>query len=108
MDTITTLADIRDYLTANRQIGHTTAMVRGAQNVDSVIVLAANHHSGELINKQLPNATVIPITNIRAIRGKQKPMVIDNFALLSLCDDALAEIKRLQKQIADLLPKPTE
>lgn len=97
-----TLRNLRDYIAATRQVGHTTAMIRGAQNVDSVIVLAHTQHHAALLQKQLPNATVKAITNPTAVIGMNKPLVVDNATLWEICGGALAEIERLEHRIEEL------
>ena len=98
-----TLQSIAFYFTSLRQVGHTTAMIRGAQNVDSVIVLARTSHHAALLQKRLPNAIVKSVGSINALRGMNKPLVIDNDAMLEICNAALAEIGRLERHVEELL-----
>jgi len=102
MKTKQTLQNLRNYIESNRRVGHTTAMIRGAQNVDNVLVIAANQHHAAMLHRELPRAEVVAITSPVCMIGKTKPLVMDNQALWEICGGALAEIERLETRIAEL------
>jgi hypothetical protein len=102
MKTKQILQNLRNYIELNRRVGHTTAMMRGAQNVDDVLVLAANQNQAAMLQRELPRAEVVAITNPVCMIGKSKAMVMDNHALWEICGGALAEIERLETRIAEL------
>ena len=97
-----TLQNLRNYIEFNRRVGHTTAMIRGAQNVDNVLVIAANQHQAAMLQRELPRAEVVAITSPACMIDKTKPLAMDNQALWEICGGALAEIERLEARIAEL------
>jgi hypothetical protein len=102
MKTKQILQNLRNYIESNRRVGHTTAMMRGAQNVDNVLVIAANQHQAAMLQRELPRAEVVAITSPVCMVGKSKAMVMDNHALWEICGGALAEIERLETRIAEI------
>lgn len=105
MQTKKILEVIRNYLTTNRRVGHTSAMMRGAENVDNVLVLAANHQQSKMLQQNLPHAEVVSITSGACLTGKTKPIVMDNETIWQICDRALKEIERLETLLAELPQK---
>lgn len=89
------------HLQSTRGVGHTTAMIRGAQNVEEVIVVAENQHYADLLQRKLPSADVVSLGGITRMGGVRKPLVVDNEALLNLLHSALLEIERLDIKLRD-------
>lgn len=102
MNTKQRLEDIRNYYMTARQCGHTTAMVKGAQNVDSVAILAASHDHARILKQLAPNADCISLYTPTALRGMRRPLLVDNHTMHVLLSDALQEIERLEKRVSDL------
>jgi hypothetical protein len=102
MNTKQRLEDLRNYYAATRQCGHTTAMVRGAQNVDTVAILAASQDHARTLKQMAPKADCISLYAPTALRGMRKPLLVDNHTMHVLLSDALQEIERLEKRVSDL------
>jgi hypothetical protein len=95
-----------DYMNRNRRVGHTTAMLEGAKNVDA-IVISHNYQGGQMleerIEKEIPNLTkrsgklkTLSIHETeQALLGYHSPIVFDNAALHILFSNAIHEIERL-------------
>jgi hypothetical protein len=102
MNTKQRLEDLRNYYATTRQCGHTTVMVRGAQNVDTVAILAASHNHARILKQLAPKADCISLYATTALRGMRKPLLVDNHTMHVLLSDALEEIERLEKRVSDL------
>lgn len=55
-----------------------------------------------MLQRELPRAEVVAITNPACMVGKSKPLVMDNQSLWEIAGAALAEIERLETRIAEL------
>lgn len=103
-----TLVELSNYIHATRRVGHTTTMIRGAQNVDKAIIIVRNQHSANHLKKAYfykdTDHDVISLASIKAsaLCGKKKPLAIDNDALMQLCDAAVARIAQLEAKIDEL------
>ena len=82
-------------------MGHTTAMLRGANNVDGCCILVDSHRMGEYLKKQSPN--IIPVTlDSHDLRGRKSPLLLDNGVIGSLLSESINEINRLESKVAEL------
>lgn len=97
-----TLQYIINYIDFNRRVGHTTTMIRGVQNVDEALVIAADSQHASHLQNKLPRAEVVALTAPGSLLGKTKPLAIDNHALWLICRNSLAEIERLEALISRL------
>jgi hypothetical protein len=102
MKTKELLQTLKDYYMATRQCGHTTAMIRGVQNVDNAAILATTCDHAKTLKRIAPNVDVIPMYSHHALRGMRKPLVLDNMTMEQILAEALHEINRLEKQVSDL------
>jgi hypothetical protein len=100
---------------SNRQTGHTTAVIYGANKVDSLVVCHSLEMTrylgekggplnprGEFKLRQKPkNSKVecISLNSLNYLDGNKKPLVFDNAALHVLFHDAIAEIERLEQKL---------
>ena len=92
------LKHIIHYYGKTRRVGHTKTMIRGAQNVDKVMVLGANEDHVRLLKREIPNSYCVSITNLDSFRGVNYPLLIDNSASDSLMRESLFEIDRLENR----------
>ena len=95
-----TLKELVTYYDVNRGVGHTSAVVAGAENLEDCIVVAANQSSAALLSKgnMFTVMTLAGLENGDA-RGRRCPMVLDNHAVTELARRSLAEIARLECKI---------
>jgi hypothetical protein len=91
---------ILNYYTLTRRIGHTDAILKGANNVSSII-LTSNYKSGKSINKLSPNSITLGLEQIDKLRGYKKPLLLDNDAVYSLLKECLEEINKLENKNND-------
>ncbi len=97
-----TIREILTYLKVNRNIGHTTAVIRGAQNVDKAILVCANEIHANTMKKRCPASieTVgLGAVENYALRGKSRPLVFDNHTIASLLRMCSNKIEQLQAQV---------
>lgn len=103
-DIKTTLIELVRYYNSNRGVGHTTAVVAGAENMEDCIVVAANRLDAHRLAAG-DMFTVITLAELEEgdkVRGRECPMVLDNYALTELAHQSLAEIRRLEDKIAEM------
>lgn len=109
------LGILSDYLSTARQVGHTTAVMEGAKNIDS-IVMTHNQNMAQLIsdpnhNKVTPQGFPVVLrkrdvgskikaisiqSDLNKLRGMRLPIVFDNAALFVLFSQASVELDRLE------------
>lgn len=90
------LLEIIGYLDLTRQVGHTTAVLEGANN-GKCIVLTHNQKFADHINKNTP-ATALSYKS-KSLRGRRTPIVFDNAAIRDLLGDSLNLIEQLKESI---------
>lgn len=103
-----TLYEIITYLKVNRLRGHTTAVIRGAQNVDNATLVCHNEAFARSLGKTLPKS--VQTTSLGSIahgslRGKMQSLVFDNAAISELAEQCLSEIETLQNEVERLTKK---
>lgn len=101
-----TAQEILTYLNGNRQIGHTTAVIRGALNTPNCLVVIHNKAFGSdilagLSPKNIDTISLQEILNGR-LRGMKTPLLIDNAALTVLLAGLVSSITVLRKNNAGL------
>jgi hypothetical protein len=100
------LLALADYWQRNRQVGHTTAMVAGAGNVDPVIVVCANEHNKMALEAVLDKSSatskprMMALGELDRIRGLTAPLVVDHHALVALIGGVHEEMGRLRAALA--------
>lgn len=103
-----TLEELLQYYQTTRAVGHTYAMINGAKNTDNVLVLVHSQKYASEIKAKYPKAEFTGFLNLEGLRGKRKPLLIDNGAMCAILQNALIEIRELQKQNKDLKFQLTE
>lgn len=102
MNITKTLDEIIAYLRVNRGVGHTTAVLRGAQNVEKSIVVCHDERSARTLQRQTtPNTRTVSLGAVGncCLRGHNAPLAVDNAALEQLLVAARNQIARLSDQI---------
>lgn len=94
------LENLLAYYTTTPRVGHTTTMIQGAKNVNSVIILVGHATHAKNMHWAAPGADFVPLDNLAKLQGRKQPLLIDNFAMTSLLSSALQEIERLERVIA--------
>jgi len=97
------LLNLHRYFLQTRQCGHTTALVRGAENVDAKVLV---HSLGmkDILKKvsknkkDLDTITFSDLNNGSILAGFKKPLVIDNATMTILLKYALERIAHLEKE----------
>jgi hypothetical protein len=112
------LTDLARHLNINRQVGHTTAVIHGAKNIESNVIV----HNRDMVsylsrengpkNPQHPEGLVklrkkkrgevvncISLGELEKLYGDHRPIVFDNCALYVLFSNSLSEIRRLESKI---------
>ena len=104
MDILDQLNELEAYYSATRQIGHTTAMLEGAKNTATVIILAHDmKYARDLARRCGRERGVVPISLHslpHGLRGHHKPLLIDNSAMWWLLRDAIKEIESHRRENA--------
>ena len=84
---------------ANRQAGHTTAIMQGANNTEYPVIIAVDHDHSRSLKNICKNKDVItlPLSIItEQLRGRKSPILFDNYTLQVLFDEIDKEFGRLQ------------
>lgn len=105
MNIVYKLEDLRTYYYSTRQVGHTVAMLEGAKNIDGVIVMAHTFNFAQQLARMCRDAVPVSFASedlAQALLGRCAPLAIDNSAMMSLLDEALTEIGRLQSEVEAL------
>jgi hypothetical protein len=101
-----TLLALAEYWRTNRQVGHTTAMMAGAGNVDAIVV-CANEHNKDAIRavadrtcSRMP--TLVSVGEVARLRTAHAPLVVDHHALVVLIEGVHKEIETLRDELASM------
>ena len=100
MNNKNTLIELRDYFYSVRNVGHTTAMMEGAKNVDCIVL--SHCEEGTRFIKSLDyQGDVKSVHQIGGgkLKGLRKPMVLDNAALVEVLNMALIEIEKQEARV---------
>jgi hypothetical protein len=98
------LSELLQYYTMTRGIGHTTLLKEGTNNYLSPKFVLANkkEFATELDCKP---QEVISLLNLDALQGHNRPMVIDNGAMIELLSESLMRIEALEEENKKLLKR---
>ena len=96
-----TLQNILNYYASTRRVGHTTAMIRGAQNVDNALVVTSNLSASRALEHNYPHIKTTSIQSGQKLLGFNSPILFDNEALYVLFRDALKTIEDLENKLND-------
>lgn len=101
MNILHTLHSIARFFIANRAQGHTTAMLNGARNTKDALVLTHDMRHAQTLARNNPTIDFTAIDHI-ALIGHRRPVLIDNAAILTICEQAATTIERNQAEIERL------
>jgi hypothetical protein len=100
------LREILQYYATNRQVGHTTATLQGANNSKCILVAWDEHSYDRLMSLQRKRKKGIKYNAISlmgiqngGLRGYKQPIVFDNGALYDLFLRANRRITELEDKI---------
>ena len=99
------LQALREYLQRTRGVGHTRALVRGANYEEGVLVLGGDMTGAarlrETIGPVNPTAEFLAWSALQPwmLQGYERPLLLDNQALEMLVHDALLEIDLLRREL---------
>lgn len=98
MSTKKILEELRNYYLSTRGVGHTTTVVSGANNTDSLILFPtrASVRAAEFAHPGIKGVSITDLTE--GLKGCNKPLVLDNSAVTDLLNAALTEINRLENR----------
>ena len=81
------------YYHSRRYIGHTTTMLKGAENTDCVIITATEKQARYMKERLTENHTVLSLTSLDTqLYGLTKPIALDNDAIIVMLSRLLEEI----------------
>jgi len=98
------LEELLHYFMSTRAVGHTTLLKRGTNNYDKpFFVLTHNTEAGNALKFWPKN--IISLHNLDRLRGSNRPLTIDNGAMIEILSDALFRIETQEGQIKTLKDK---
>ena len=87
------LKEIYNYYLSTRGVGHTYSMMEGAKNTDCLVVCANKQQKRE-VDRQLLGKKTTTLANVKwELRGIEKPLLIDHYALCCLVEEMLRRIE---------------
>ena len=97
--------EILEYYSSRRGVGHTDAMVDGAKHTDGVIVITNNSSMPTILRGKLKKAEIFTCDSDleRMLLGRDKPLVLDNAAVVELFSGVLDIIADLEATIRGLM-----
>lgn len=107
------IKELLQYYLVNRKVGHTTLLKHGIDNFgyrdQKFFVLCKNMVDHTFFGVKSKN--VVSWCNIEKLRGYNRPIAIDNGAMIELLSESLSELSKietLEKQNKELLKKVDE
>ena len=97
---------ILGYFNTRRQVGHTTAVLKGALPTDAVVIFNTQRE-GEQIRRNHRTLKYISLNSIEygILRGRKDPLVLDNHTIEELLAGLLKKIDQLEKDKAELISR---
>lgn len=90
------IEELLHYYNTTRQVGHTTTLL---ENVGNALVLCGDYTTCKLFEKQYgdKNTKFVSYGSLDYnLRGMNKPLVIDNYAMMNLLRDSLQALNYLE------------
>lgn len=91
---MTKLEMLVEMYALNRQQGHTTAMLKGAEATKAVIIVADSRQAQNLWKNMTTHQNVVPLSEMDRLRGYRGPILIDHYALQVAFWDHQEEMKK--------------
>lgn len=88
-----------EYYERTRGVGHTKATINGAGSSKSkaCLLLAVDHkHAKFLRPKVTKGALVYVMHDLSVAADRRQPILLDNFTIITVLEEAVAEVKRLR------------
>ena len=100
MDSKNKLIELRDYFYSARHVGHTTAMMEGARNVDCIVLAHCEEGAGfiKALDYQGDVKSLHQIGGGK-LKNIKKPMVLDNATVVEVLNMALSEIDKQEARV---------
>ena len=92
----------RRYIHFGRGFGHTQAMLNGAKNTDSVVIVAHTQQFADELAKQCKNARGIGLDRTERLLGSRLPILIDHHAIEIMLGERERYIAKLEAEIENL------
>ena len=98
MEHIARLKVLLGYFEMTKGVGHTKACLEGVKNTQGAKILCANMQHATDINTSLGSNYTIPLSQVtpKGLAGRRDPLVIDNYAFLTLGHGIIEDIKELE------------
>lgn len=90
------LQELGHYYTRARQVGHTTAMIRGATDGAAVILAADASHRDRFRRAGLSAESR---SSLQQLRGMQSPLLVDHWALQGMISDAHQRLEQITREL---------
>jgi hypothetical protein len=93
--------EIKDYLQSARQVGHTKVLTESLRGVDEpFFILGADMSHAKDLAKRIGNPHAIPVSLSvsSTMRGRRLPLVMDNHAFSTVCENYENKIKEIDFQ----------
>ena len=86
------LRQIWEYYHQNRQVGHTTAMIDGANKTPCILIVADNQQRKYLMRSVQPHVKMVTVTEAKMgkLKGTKMPLLIEHYALTGMFDELLS------------------
>jgi len=97
MNIINKIEHLRIYLLTSRGVGHSTLMKVGTNNYrKDKFVLCSEQRVGDSLG--LRRSEILSLGSLETLRSHNKPLAIDNSALVQIFTDILLKVKELENE----------
>lgn len=98
-DVILKLTTLLSYYGGTHRQGHTQAVLRGAKNSNCLVLVSNSQESKDI---RLDNRKTISLEFLDGLKGQNKPLLIDNSAIIQILRDALRVINQQKEEKSNL------
>lgn len=96
MRTIEKIEMLYQYYLSTRNIGHTSLLKEGAKRFKKDFFILSFDHDNRIFEAE--KSQIVSWSNLKKLIGHQKPMIIDNGAMVSILSDVLNEMHELEEE----------
>ena len=90
------------YYYSRRAVGHTTTMLKGAENTDCVIITATEKQAKYIRERLSENRTVLSLNSLDThLYGLDKPIALDNDAIIVMLSRLMEEIETRDNRLRE-------
>ena len=97
---------LMEYFYKTRGVGHTKAMLEGANSYPCIVVVRNEHEKSRVLSEFVNPRDVVTVHGLERLMGRRDPLLFDNSALIELfsaaaasLDAGWAEIEHLRKRL---------